>query len=116
MLAPSNPFVSLDPILAVEGVRDALDARRERVVAISPIIAGRPSRGRWRACSRRSARVPARSASRGCSRRSPPRSCSTRPTRRAPATCGARRARGLVPTLMRDLARAAALAGAALAL
>jgi LPPG:FO 2-phospho-L-lactate transferase len=45
VLAPSNPFVSLDPILAVEGVRDALVARRERVVAISPIIAGRAVKG-----------------------------------------------------------------------
>ena len=45
VLAPSNPFVSLDPILAVDGVRDALLARRERVVAISPMIAGRAVKG-----------------------------------------------------------------------
>jgi LPPG:FO 2-phospho-L-lactate transferase len=45
VLAPSNPFVSLDPILAVEGVRDAIVARRERVVAISPIIAGSAVKG-----------------------------------------------------------------------
>jgi LPPG:FO 2-phospho-L-lactate transferase len=45
VLAPSNPFVSLEPILAVEGVRDALVARRERVVAISPIIAGSAVKG-----------------------------------------------------------------------
>ena len=45
VLAPSNPYVSLDPILAVEGVRDALVARRERVVAISPIIAGAAVKG-----------------------------------------------------------------------
>jgi LPPG:FO 2-phospho-L-lactate transferase len=45
VLAPSNPFVSLDPILAVEGVREALVARREHVVAISPIIAGRAVKG-----------------------------------------------------------------------
>jgi LPPG:FO 2-phospho-L-lactate transferase len=45
VLAPSNPFVSLDPILAVEGIRDALVARRERVVAISPIIAGSAVKG-----------------------------------------------------------------------
>jgi LPPG:FO 2-phospho-L-lactate transferase len=45
VLAPSNPFVSLDPILAVDGVRDALVARRERVVAISPIIAGKAVKG-----------------------------------------------------------------------
>jgi LPPG:FO 2-phospho-L-lactate transferase len=45
VLAPSNPFVSLDPILAVDGVRAALLARRERVVAISPIIAGSAVKG-----------------------------------------------------------------------
>jgi LPPG:FO 2-phospho-L-lactate transferase len=45
VLAPSNPFVSLDPILAVEGVRAALVARREHVVAISPIIAGSAVKG-----------------------------------------------------------------------
>jgi LPPG:FO 2-phospho-L-lactate transferase len=45
VLAPSNPFVSLEPILAVEGVRDALVARREHVVAISPIIAGSAVKG-----------------------------------------------------------------------
>ena len=45
VLAPSNPFVSLDPILAVDGVRDAMLARRERVVAISPIIAGSAVKG-----------------------------------------------------------------------
>jgi LPPG:FO 2-phospho-L-lactate transferase len=45
VLAPSNPFVSLDPIMAVDGVRAALEARRERVVAISPIIAGKAVKG-----------------------------------------------------------------------
>jgi LPPG:FO 2-phospho-L-lactate transferase len=45
VLAPSNPFVSLDPILVVDGVREALVARRERVVAISPIIAGSAVKG-----------------------------------------------------------------------
>ena len=29
VLAPSNPFVSLDPILAVDGVREAVEARRD---------------------------------------------------------------------------------------
>ena len=45
LLAPSNPFISLDPILAVAGVRDAVAARREDVVAVSPIIAGRAVKG-----------------------------------------------------------------------
>jgi LPPG:FO 2-phospho-L-lactate transferase len=45
VLCPSNPIVSIDPILAVPGVRDAVRARRERVVAVSPIVAGAPLRG-----------------------------------------------------------------------
>ena len=45
VLAPSNPFVSLDPILAVDGVREAVAARRERVVAITPMIGGAAVKG-----------------------------------------------------------------------
>jgi LPPG:FO 2-phospho-L-lactate transferase len=45
VLAPSNPFVSLAPILAVDEVEAAVAARRERVVAISPLIAGRAVKG-----------------------------------------------------------------------
>ncbi|MHB1584955.1 MAG: 2-phospho-L-lactate transferase [Acidimicrobiales bacterium] len=42
---PSNPLVSIGPILAVPGVRRALEARRERVVAVSPIVAGSALKG-----------------------------------------------------------------------
>lgn len=45
ILCPSNPFISIGPILAVPGVRDALRQRRERVAAISPIVAGRALKG-----------------------------------------------------------------------
>ena len=45
VLAPSNPFVSLDPILAVDGVRAAVAARRERVVAITPMIGAQAVKG-----------------------------------------------------------------------
>ena len=45
LVCPSNPVISIGPILAVPGVRDALIARRERVVGVSPIIAGRPVKG-----------------------------------------------------------------------
>ena len=44
-LAPSNPFVSIGPILAVAGVRDALANTRATRVAISPIIAGQVVKG-----------------------------------------------------------------------
>jgi LPPG:FO 2-phospho-L-lactate transferase len=42
---PSNPVVSIGPILAVPGVRDALVARRDDVIAVSPIVAGSALRG-----------------------------------------------------------------------
>jgi LPPG:FO 2-phospho-L-lactate transferase len=45
VIAPSNPFISIDPILAVPGIRAAVAARRERVVAVSPIVAGQALRG-----------------------------------------------------------------------
>src|SRR3546814_10275898 len=41
VVAPSNPIVSIGPLLAVEGIRDALVRRRPRVVAVSPIVDGR---------------------------------------------------------------------------
>lgn len=45
VIAPSNPIVSIGPILDVPGVRDVLAARRHRVVAISPIVAGAALKG-----------------------------------------------------------------------
>jgi LPPG:FO 2-phospho-L-lactate transferase len=42
---PSNPVVSIGPILAVPGVREALVARRDRVVGVSPIVAGAALKG-----------------------------------------------------------------------
>jgi LPPG:FO 2-phospho-L-lactate transferase len=45
ILAPSNPFVSIGPILALAGVRDALGRVRRRVAAISPIVGGKTIKG-----------------------------------------------------------------------
>lgn len=45
VIAPSNPIVSIGPLLAVPGVRDAVVSRREATVAISPIIAGAALKG-----------------------------------------------------------------------
>jgi LPPG:FO 2-phospho-L-lactate transferase len=45
LFAPSNPYVSLAPILAVRGVHDALLRRRVPCVAVSPLIGGRAVRG-----------------------------------------------------------------------
>ncbi len=44
-IAPSNPFVSIGPIVAVAQIRAALEARRAQVVAVSPLIGGRAVRG-----------------------------------------------------------------------
>ena len=45
VVAPSNPILSIDPVLAVPGIRARLEARRGDVVAISPIVAGAALRG-----------------------------------------------------------------------
>jgi LPPG:FO 2-phospho-L-lactate transferase len=45
LVCPSNPVVSIGPILAVPGVREAIVASRAPVVAISPIIGGMPVKG-----------------------------------------------------------------------
>jgi len=45
VIAPSNPFVSIDPVLAVPGIREAIIARRASTVAISPIVGGTAIKG-----------------------------------------------------------------------
>ncbi len=45
LIAPSNPIVSIDPVLAVPGVREAVVARRDDAVAVSPIVAGAALKG-----------------------------------------------------------------------
>ncbi len=45
IVCPSNPVISIGPILAVPGMRDALRRRRDRVVGVSPIVAGAPVKG-----------------------------------------------------------------------
>ena len=52
LLAPSNPVVSLAPILAVPGLRDAVLAGRAPVVGVCPIIGGAPVRGMADRCLR----------------------------------------------------------------
>jgi LPPG:FO 2-phospho-L-lactate transferase len=43
IICPSNPWVSIDPVLAVTGIRSALVAKK--VVAVSPIIGGKTVKG-----------------------------------------------------------------------
>ncbi len=45
LIAPSNPWLSVDPVLAVPGLRDALAAAAAPVVAVSPLIAGQAVKG-----------------------------------------------------------------------
>lgn len=45
ILTPSNPLVSIGPVLAVKGVREALRKTEARVVAVSPIVGGRALKG-----------------------------------------------------------------------
>jgi len=45
VVCPSNPVLSIGPILAIPGVRLALRQSRGRVVAVSPLVAGRALRG-----------------------------------------------------------------------
>ena len=45
VIAPSNPFVSIGPIVAVQEIRAALERRRVRCVAVSPLIGGRAVKG-----------------------------------------------------------------------
>ena len=45
IIAPSNPFVSIGPILALGGMREAMRRARPRVAAISPIVGGKAIKG-----------------------------------------------------------------------
>ena len=45
LIAPSNPYVSIQPILAVLALRAAIEKRRVKCVAVSPLIGGRAVKG-----------------------------------------------------------------------
>jgi LPPG:FO 2-phospho-L-lactate transferase len=45
LVCPSNPIASIDPILSIRGIRQALAGRRDIVGAVSPIVRGAPLRG-----------------------------------------------------------------------
>ena len=45
LFCPSNPLISIGPILSVRGVREALERRRGPIAAISPIVGGRALKG-----------------------------------------------------------------------
>ena len=45
IICPSNPFISIDPILSLRGMRAALQSSPAPVVAVSPIIGGQAVKG-----------------------------------------------------------------------
>jgi LPPG:FO 2-phospho-L-lactate transferase len=45
LICPSNPLISIGPILAVRGIREALRARKKSVVAVCPIVDGKSLKG-----------------------------------------------------------------------
>jgi LPPG:FO 2-phospho-L-lactate transferase len=45
IICPSNPFISIEPILAISGMREAIRASGAPVVAVSPIIGGQAVKG-----------------------------------------------------------------------
>ncbi|MXX47195.1 MAG: 2-phospho-L-lactate transferase [Chloroflexi bacterium] len=45
VIAPSNPFLSIDPLLSVSGVREQVTSNRAKVVAVSPIVGGQAVKG-----------------------------------------------------------------------
>ncbi|MCS0496222.1 2-phospho-L-lactate transferase [Ancylobacter sp. MQZ15Z-1] len=45
VICPSNPYLSVDPILAVPGLRTAIEASRAPVIAVSPVIGGQAVKG-----------------------------------------------------------------------
>jgi LPPG:FO 2-phospho-L-lactate transferase len=45
IICPSNPLISIGPILAVLGIRDALCARKKDVIAVCPIVGGKSLKG-----------------------------------------------------------------------
>jgi LPPG:FO 2-phospho-L-lactate transferase len=45
VVCPSNPYLSVDPILAIPGVRDALEGLAAPIVAVSPIVGGKALKG-----------------------------------------------------------------------
>lgn len=45
IVCPSNPIISIGPILQVRGVREALKRTRAKVIAISPLVGGAPLKG-----------------------------------------------------------------------
>lgn len=115
VVCPSNPIVSVAPVLAVPGVRAAVAARRERVVAISPIVAGAALKG---PAARLMAELGHEPSVVGVAHLYAPLAATLVVDEADAALAGAVEAEGMaclvVPTIMHGVAEAAALAEAVL--
>ena len=116
VIAPSNPIVSIAPVLAVRDVRRAVLESRERTVAISPIVAGAALRG---PASRLMAELGHEASVVGVARLYAPLATALIVDEADAALAGAVEAEGMrcivTPTIMHTPADAAALARTALA-
>jgi LPPG:FO 2-phospho-L-lactate transferase len=116
VVAPSNPVVSIDPLLAVPGVRDAVAVRRDVTVAISPIVAGGAVKGPADRLLRELGHEPTVV---GVARHYAPLAATLVVDEADAALAGEVEAAGMrcvvAPTIMRDAAAAAALAEVVLA-
>jgi LPPG:FO 2-phospho-L-lactate transferase len=45
VICPSNPLISIGPVLAVPGIRDALRARKKDIISVCPIVGGKSLKG-----------------------------------------------------------------------
>ena len=120
VVCPSNPFVSIGPILAVPGMRRAARrgarARGVRVVAVSPLVGGRALKGPADRMASRSAARRARPGSPGSTPGSSTRcSIDDADAAEAPAIAALGIEPVVGPTVMTDDASRAALAAAAVA-
>jgi LPPG:FO 2-phospho-L-lactate transferase len=117
LLCPSNPVVSIGPILAVRGVRDALRRSPAPVVAISPIVGGAPVKGPAAQLLRGiGAEVSARGVAKLYRDFADGFVLDERDAEQAPDVAALGLTPRVVDTLMTDVARAAHLAEAALEL
>ena len=107
VIAPSNPFVSIGPILAVPGIRAAIEGRDAPVAAVSPIIGGQAVRGPLAGMLETLGHEPSAIGVAGLYAGLADTSSSTSRTRRSPRQWRALGLRAVVATLMADPGRRA---------
>ena len=116
VIAPSNPFVSIGPILSLAGIRDDIHGARAAVVAVSPIVGGAAIKGPAAAMlSAFGHEVSALGVARLYANIADAFVVDTQDAALAPAITALGLAATVAPTIMRDQATRAALARATIA-